>query len=67
MYPNLRAEMARRRVTGNDLANVLNIRPATFSEKMNGKSEFTFAEAQIIKAYLDTALPLEVLFEKEND
>lgn len=66
MYPNLRAEMARKRVTGNDLAEVLNIRPATFSEKMNGKSGFTFAEAQIIKAYLGTSLSLEELFERGN-
>ena len=65
MFPNLRAEMARKRVTGNDLAEVLNIRPATFSEKMTGKSGFTFAEAQTIKAYLGTSLPLEELFEHD--
>ena len=64
MYPNLRAEMARNRVTGNELAEALNIRPATFSEKMNGKSEFTFAEAKFIKEYLGTTLTLEELFER---
>ena len=66
MYNNLRAEMARNRVTGNDLAEVLKIRPATFSEKMTGKSGFTFAEAQMIKSYLGTSLTLEELFERAD-
>ena len=33
---------------------------------MNGKSEFTFSEAQMIRAYLGAPVPLEVLFEKEE-
>ena len=66
MFPNLRGEMAKFRVTGNDLAAVLNIRPATFSEKMNGKSDFTFTEATLIKSYLGTSLSLEELFERGN-
>ena len=66
MYPNLRGEMAKNRVTGNDLAAVLNIRPATFSDKMNGKSDFTFSEAVLIKSYLGTSLSLEELFEHDN-
>ena len=66
MFPNLRAEMARKNVTGNELAAYLNIRPATFSDKKNGKSEFTFSEAQMIRAYLGAPVPLEVLFEKEE-
>ena len=66
MFPNLRGEMAKFGVTGNELAAVLKIRPATFSEKMNGKSDFTLTEATLIKSYLGTALTLEELFERDN-
>ena len=63
MYNNLRGEMAKKRITGNDLAAILNIRPATFSEKMTGKSQFTLDEAFIIRAYVGSDLTLEELFE----
>lgn len=65
MYPNLRAEMARRKITIAILAKFLGKRISTISAKLNGKSQFTLEECKRIKAFLETDLPLEVLFRKE--
>ena len=35
MYPNLEAEMARKGLTGGDIAAVMNIAQSTFSTKLN--------------------------------
>lgn len=68
MYPNLRAEMARHGVTGGMLAQELNITESTFSLKLNGKYDFTYAEAIAIKLVLKSDLTLEELFhEREED
>ena len=67
MYQNLRAEMARRNINGMMIAEKISIWPATFSAKINGKSEFTLDEAIAIKAALCTDLPLEILFQREED
>lgn len=66
MFPNLRAEMARRNITGNEMAEVLGITSGTFSAKYNGKADFTLPEAMMVKAELKTELPLEVLFEPDE-
>lgn len=67
MFPNLRAEMARKRITGKDIAkNCLGVRLSTLSAKMHGKSDFTFREAIAIKQYLGVDTPLEELFCKED-
>lgn len=65
MYPNLRAEMARKNITGYELAEKIGITNGTFSTKFNGKSEFTLDEAFKIKGVLETDLTIEVLFAKE--
>lgn len=66
MYPNLRAEMARKNVTMEMLANHLGVRINTISDKMTGKiqSGFTFREAKLIKEFLGVDMPLEELFEE---
>ena len=66
MYPNLRAEMARKGVTMTDIAEVLGIRLATLSHRMNGKSGFYYDETVKIKKYLDVEMPLEELFKTEK-
>ena len=64
MYPNLRAEMARYRITGAEIAELLGILPSTVSSKINGKTDFTLSEAVKIKEFLHTSLTLEELFER---
>lgn len=67
MYPNLRAEMARRQITGNQIAEKLGIWSSTFSAKASGKSAFTLDEAMVIKDILRTDISLEELFQKEDE
>lgn len=71
MFPNLRAEMARRRITMRELCKELNERGikialSTLSQKINGKYEFTLEEADAIQAVLQTDIPLDILFEREG-
>lgn len=68
MYPNLRAELKRRGITLEKLAQLLNITVSTLSLKMNGRYAFTFNEAKQIKSILNEISPLDmsldVLFEE---
>ena len=71
MFPNLRAEMARKGLTQKDVVNELQKRGftmvvPTFSAKFNGKYDFTFAEAVAIKDIVGTEISLEELFEMEE-
>ena len=70
MFPNIRAEMARKGLTQKDVVDELQKRGftmvvPTFSAKLNRKYEFTFAEAIAIKEILGTDMYLEKLFETE--
>ena len=67
MYPNLRAEMARKKLTGVDMAQAMGVNISTFSLKFNGKNDFTLPEAKAIKKALRTDLPIEVLFEPDEE
>lgn len=65
MYPNVKAEMARRGIT---LAMItedprVHCTVSTLSLKFNGKAPLLFKEAVAIKDILKSDLPLEVLFE----
>jgi hypothetical protein len=71
MYRNVRAEMARKGFTQQDVVNELQKRGftmvvPTFSAKLNKKYEFTFAEAVAIKDILGTEMSLEELFKTEG-
>lgn len=61
MYPNLRAEMARRDISIKDIASLLNCSVSTVYAKMSAedKTEFTLSEADIIKNALNEKLPFE--------
>lgn len=65
MYPNLLAEMARRRMTHGEMANKLGMTKSCFSNKLNGRSGFSLKEAKKIKAVLATDESLEYLFMEE--
>lgn len=65
MYPNLEAEMARRKITRNELAKVLGMSPNTLGLKLNGKSVLSLPECIEIKHFLNNPMPLEELFKTE--
>ena len=48
----LKARMVEKSVTQNEMADKLGINSATLYRKINGESEFTRSEMQIIKAVL---------------
>mgnify|MGYP003303820893 CR=1 FL=1 len=71
MFRNIKAEMARKGLTQNDIVNELQKRGftmvvPTLSAKLNRKYEFTFAEAVAIKKILGVEMSLEELFSSED-
>lgn len=66
LYKNLRAEMARNRLTVGDLAKALNVRRATVSDKINGKRRFYYEECLKIKKTFFPNLSIEYLFDKDD-
>lgn len=70
MYPNLRAEIARRNLTFAEVVEGIGkesgvpISITHFSLKMTGKYGFTLDEAFAIKKFLKTKLSLDVLFQQ---
>ncbi len=64
MYRNVKAEMTRRGITLETMAQRLGVTTGTLSNKLNGKQPLTFNEAKKIKAELSVDIPLEELFEE---
>jgi hypothetical protein len=62
MFGNLRAEMARNKMTGTDMANVLHITHQSFYKKMSGETDFTLSQMRMIQLHLKAVNPSE----KEN-
>jgi DNA-binding phage protein len=62
MYPNLKAELARKRMTMQDLAEKTGIRLQTLYTKASGKTDFSFHEAIKVKEALGVDMTLEELF-----
>lgn len=62
MYPNLRAEMARRNLTVEKMAELCGVNYSAFSQILNGKRQLTWKMALRIKGILGVDIPLEVLF-----
>lgn len=67
MYPNLDAEMARRKITRQTLAKELCITPSTLSFKLNGKAVLTLAECIEIRNVIDPKLSIDYLFASNDD
>lgn len=65
-YVNLKAEMARRGIKQIELANLLDVREATISEKINGKYTFDIDEALKIKNAYFHSISIEYLFSKDT-
>lgn len=66
MFPNLRAEMARKGLDGVKISAILGCTPKTFSNKMRGKTEFTRADIFNIKHTFFPDLSVEYLFKHED-
>ncbi len=64
MYNNVKAEMKRKGIILEDLAEALNLTISTVSQKLNGNYPITLNEAKIIKSRLGVDIPLEELFEE---
>ena len=66
MYPNLDAEMARRKIKRQTLAKELRITPSTLSFKLNGKAVLTLAECIEIRNAVDPGLSIDYLFASDE-
>lgn len=67
MFPNLKAEMARRSITALKLSELCGINNATLNGKLNGKIGITLKEAISIKKALGIDMDLEDLFEEKSE
>lgn len=67
MYPNLKAEIARRNLTNAAVASAIGLSESQFSQKMNGIYPFSLKQAIEIKNFLNTTLTIEELFSKEGE
>lgn len=70
MYPNMRAEIARKNLKLEDIVAKMkkkgfNLSVSMLSQKLNGKYPIYLDEAKALKAIVETDIPLEVLFSEE--
>lgn len=68
MYFNLIATMENKKITAKQLAELLNCRPATISDKITGKREcgFYYEEAERIKKVFFDEFEIGWLFERKK-
>ena len=66
MFTNLEAEMARYKITQNEIAKILGITPTTLSFKLNGKSSLSLKECVEIKNQAFPDKTLDYLFATEE-
>lgn len=67
MYPNLEAEMARKKITRTELAEILHVTPTTLGNKLNGKSVLSLPECLAIKSALQLSMTVDELFSTDNN
>ena len=66
LFPNLRAELARRGMSIPMLADLTGLKVTTLYDKFNGKSDFTLSEAILIRSKLGLEdMSLDELFQRE--
>ena len=63
-YPNLVSAMAVREIKGDTVANALGISGKAFRNKMSGKTDFKFPEAEKIQAEFFSDIPILDLFKR---
>lgn len=67
MFPNLEAELARRKITKTSLATKIGKTPTTLCLKLNGKAPITLKECLEIKNAINTELSIDYLFNVEQE
>ena len=67
MFPNLDAEMARRKITKTLLAKKIHKTPTTLCLKLNGRAPLTLSECLEIKNALGAELSIDYLFSTEQE
>lgn len=67
MFPNLRAEMARQKLTSKRTAEESGINERTFSNKMTGRYPFNHREMIAIRDRFFPNMTLDYLFETEEE
>lgn len=63
-YPNLVSAMAVREIKSDTVANALGISGKAFRNKMSGKTEFKFKEAEKIQEQFFSDIPILDLFKR---
>lgn len=66
MYRNLFNAMKQKNITSTQIAELLGVRLATVSDKINGKSRFYFEEAMKIKKVFFPEFEIEYLFDFDS-
>lgn len=66
MFPNIRAEMARKGLTITSMASDLHINDRTLGNKLLGRTEFTWTEVSQIRQRFFPSCSFEYLFESEQ-
>lgn len=66
MFPNLKAEIARKGYKEKDMAKKIGVSPRTLSNKITGRSDFTLSEMLAIKQNFFPDLSLEYLFQRRT-
>lgn len=66
MYPNLRAELARKDMSIPQLAEMTGMKTTTLYDKYNGRTAFTLDEAGKIRDVLGLDMSIDELFGKES-
>ncbi len=64
MFPNLNAELARKRLTIKDLSDITGIKYDSLKNKMSGVTEFKRNEMFLIKTKAFPNLKIDYLFEE---
>lgn len=62
MYPNLELEMKKSKIKRKDIAELLDMRPATITEKLNGKTSVSVIEAAKIQDSFFPDYSIDYLF-----
>ena len=62
MYPNLKAEMARRDITNRILSEKIGMPLTSFYDKIAGRKQFTLRECMKIKEFFGNEFTIEYLF-----
>jgi len=63
MFNNLRAEMARIPKSGREVADVIEITPSAFYDKMAGRTEFKRSEMVLIRNRFFKGMTIDFLFD----